>query len=87
MDDVEWQVWCNVGQTENLLNGVGLKSWWTRLKERGVRVQGTNRGGRWLRSLHVVADGRGYWRYHLGVEEDGGLLISKGLENLLDIRC
>lgn len=86
MDDVEWQVWCDMGQAENLLDGVSLESWWAGLEECRVRVQSTNWCGRWLRSLYIIADRVSDRRDHLGMEEHRSLLISKSLENLFNIQ-
>lgn len=28
VDDVQWEIWCEVGEGEDLFNGVGFECWW-----------------------------------------------------------
>ncbi|KAL2003297.1 hypothetical protein VTN02DRAFT_4418 [Thermoascus thermophilus] len=75
MDDVQGQPGRQVGQGEDLGDGIRLEGRRPGRQERGVRLQGTIRGRRRIGRLDLVADGGGDGRHHLGMEhERRGLL-------------
>lgn len=83
--DVQVEVRGEVGEGEDLGDGVRLEGGRTRVQEGlvgGERARGLQRR---LRHLDVVADGGGDRGDHLGVEHDGGGLVCQLGQDLLNV--
>lgn len=61
VDNVEWELGGDWRKGYDLLDGICLKRWWTRVKECLVGVEGTRWCKRRLRLLDDIADGHLLW--------------------------
>ena len=71
VDDVQWEIWSQVCEGEDLFNGVGFECRRAGGQEGRVGRQRPGGGQRGERLLYVVSDRVGGRGNHLGVEHEG----------------